>query len=94
VSATPRGLALAAGRRHTACFAGGMATRSPRITQLGLGMDEAAEAAQVDAWWNPPSTQVSCPPSVPPGMSETSVPRRRPTVAIEAFEEDGASLDS
>lgn len=63
-----------------------MVSRSPRITQVGLGMDEAAEAEQVDAWWNPPSAPVSCPPSIPPPPSQTR--SRRPTLTIEAFEED------
>ena len=63
-----------------------MVSRSPRITQVGLGMDEAAEAEQVDAWWNPPSAPVSCPPSALPPASEARP--RRPTLAIEAFEEE------
>jgi hypothetical protein len=40
---------------------------SPRITQVGLGIDEGDEAAAVDAWWNPPpSPPVTCPSSIPP----------------------------
>ncbi len=68
--------------------AGSMVSRSPRITQVGLGMDEAAEAEQVDAWWAPPAAPVSCPASIPPPASQTFARPRRQTLSIEAFEED------
>ena len=60
-----------------------MVARSPRITQVGLGMDESDEAELIDAWWNPPpSRPVSCPPSAPPASQV--VPRSsRQTLSLE-----------
>lgn len=65
-----------------------MVARSPRITQVGLGMDESDEAEQIDAWWNPPPTPpVSCPPSTPPASQVLPRPSR-PTLSLEDLEPD------
>jgi hypothetical protein len=67
------------------CFALGMA-RIRKITQRGLGTDEANEVERIDAWWNPPPSSMTCPPSVPPPASQT-VARRHQTISLE--EDDG-----
>jgi hypothetical protein len=73
-----------------------MIARSQRITQVGLGADEADEAEQVDAWWNPPpAPPVSCPSIVPPAAVATattaapasSLRKRRETLSLESLDD-------